>query len=466
MDRSWIVRQVTSIDPIDTRTYYRKTTYDIDCDELNRRGNICGIPNNCSRKLYLPLRNIAKTSPIDIDIIDFSGRSLALAPGSINSHIASLILNGELNKVDANLSSNTQERYCELFFKLLKKDSLTSLDNVLWEKLQSHAGEQRYSRFLALFASIYANRLFSVNFDYSSHSGVKIIKTREMVQGLECKDESTLELQATSIGTVRSNHICVNAPKGTWIKDVELLRGGEPVLSSPRQNVSDIEKPLYVLRYHYLRTVLSDKRLPLVETSRGRVPTGALNPKSNNPQGSGIEGYVLKVYLRPMRSYFLGPHLATMLLSIVMYGVVLGDLLFQHPKVNLNIGAFVPIMILVPTIYSILLNRTDDHKILSAINKRWRYNGYQVALISIVTSILYAFTFVDDSGVSSKYLSAVSAFGLLGMLSPFVRAFRNFMQIGRDVQSSETRTSSDSEEADTSWRRKIGAILKSMFRLS
>ena len=429
IDRSWIIRQVTTITPVDAKTYYRKITYDIDCDEVMRRMRLCHIPVDFAPQLYLPMRIGPKAPPLDIDVTDSSGSSLPMAPGSLNCRIGSYILCGASGYRFASMTSTQQEAHKNLLFKTLRRDSLTLGEKEHLETFTAdHENLDRRNYFRHL-DKLLNNRLFSVNFDCSKQSGTQIIKTKELVQGLSLSGNA-MEFRAPTIGSVRSNHVCVDAPEGTWIKDMELWQNSALVLLKPEDAPN--AKDRYTIRHHYIRSVLADKRLT-----------------SSDDTGNS---YAIKVHLRPMRSYFLGPHVAVMAVSSIIHALLFAATIImcqaspQGQRVSVNIGALVPVVALIPTVYAVFLYRVGEHKILSVLQKNWRAQGYLATVFTIVIAICYALISQNSNGVDALWLLVMSAIGAVVSLIFFAYGFWQFCKLGGDLRESERNSAKASRE--------------------
>lgn len=429
IDRSWIIRQVTTIAPVDAKTYYRKVTYDIDWAEVMRRIKLFGVPEMFASQIYLPMRLGPKTPPLEIDITDSSGASLPMAPGSLNCRIGSYILCGASGTYFARMSFGEQHEYKELLVKILRGNDLTQNESETWAKHLHEEQNLDQQNFRRNLGKLVKNRLFSVNFDCSKQFGTQIIKTKELVQGLSLSG-NTMEFRAPTIGSVRSNHICVDAPEGTWIKDMELWQNGVSV--SPKPDGAPWAKDRYTIRHHYIRSVLVDKRLTSSDDTRN--------------------SYAIKVHLRPMRSYFLGPHVAVMAVSSILHALLFAATIImcqaspQGQRVSVNIGALVPVVALIPTVYAVFLYRVGEHKILSVLQKNWRAQGYLATVFTIVIAICYALVSQNSNGVDALWLLVMSAIGAVVSLIFFAYGFWQFCKLGRDLRESERNSAKASRK--------------------
>ncbi|MBO3724188.1 hypothetical protein J5X07_03945 [Actinomyces bowdenii] len=398
-------------------------TYDIDCDHIEYLIRKHGIPKDFCSLIYLPLRVGPKTPPLEVDVRDASGSPLSLATGAHNTKIVSLILCGYLGSYYSNLNGILKEDLRDAFSSMLRRASLSPKEELAWNRLQADASTVAtfdLRKFLSAFAALTETRVFSVSIGECASSGVRIIKTKEMVKGLELdKNQMTMQLRTSSIGTARSNHISVRAPEGTWIMGMELFRNGERV-PFKRNNIS--EKNDYVIRSHYMRSVLADKNLPSFKT--------------------GASSYTVKIHLRPMRSYFLGPHMAVTAVSLAIHAFLVAMIIVichwsSQSTIPLNTGAFVPVIAIIPTIYAVFLHHVGEHKILSSLQRNWRTQGYLAVSFIILMAILYSLIPSNSDGVDASWLFVASSIGTVVSLAFFAYGFRQFYKLGQDLKNNE-----------------------------
>lgn len=109
----------------------------------------------------------------------------------------------------------------------------------------------------------------------------------------------------------------------------------------------------------------------------------------------------------------------------------------QGQRVSVNIGALVPVVALIPTVYAVFLYRVGEHKILSVLQKNWRAQGYLATVFTIVIAICYALVSQNSNGVDALWLLVMSTIGTVVSLAFFAYGFRQFCKLGGDLKESE-----------------------------
>ena len=332
-DRSWITRQVNSIKLIDTKIYEKRSTYDINCRELRKRAKEYGF------------------SLVGV---------LELASKRESTLIAVSALCGSLGDDYSSLSATVQSVY-----RIALEEALTNpppeddpnrvIETINWLK----EGDNEYRE---MVYRLTGSRLFVVRLDVGM-GATTTLKTREVIPGLTFENGSIV-LWASSIdGRTRSNHLCIEAPEGTWISGVSLAFEDIVVDPHDKRFRDDIhnEGPTYQVQWNYLRSYIVDNNL---KNPRAVANLSNVNDDTiPNEQEKRQDYYTIRARLQPKRSYYLGPHLAVFAISSLVYTLLLivsGLTWFnciggKGPWVPLNISAIVTLMVVLPTAHAAVL---------------------------------------------------------------------------------------------------------------
>ena len=413
IDRSWITRQVNSIKLIDTRIYEKRSTYDINCRELRRRAKEYGFALT-GGAILLPIRVGFADELIDLDIRDKDGGALELASKRESMKIGVSALCGSLGADYNSLSPTVQSVYRVAFEEALTNPSSKNTPSQVMKTINwLKKGDNEYRE---MVYRLTGSRLFVVRLDVGT-GATTTLKTREVIPGLTFENGS-IALWASSIdGRTRSNHLCIEAPEGTWISGVSLAF--EDVVVDPRDERfrDDIrnEGPTYQVQWNYLRSYIVDNNLKNPRTVANL--SNENNDSLPNEEEKRRDYYTVRARLQPKRSYYLGPHLAVFAISSLVYILLLivsgltwfnciGD---EGPWVPLNISAIVTLMVVLPTAHAAVLFYIAEHRVLSELHKQWRLTGYSLSAFNILVAALMTVLPLNDSGF---YVAALPIFVL------------------------------------------------------
>lgn len=405
-DRSWIKRQVNSIKLVDTTIYEKRSTYDINCRELRKRARRYGVSISNGASILLPMRIDDNSEPIEFDIRGESGQCLPLASSEESSLVASLSLCGAIGQKYKDMASQERKECRKMFNNAISGNLQQYREKKLYDQINDEKrDDSEYGH--ALYQLTYG-RLLVARINIGTND-VTIVKTREVAPGMTFNN-GVIELSARSLdGKTRSNHLCVEAPAGTWISRMSLLFENTEVEANDinfRDHPED-KRPTYVLHWNYLRSYIVDRNLKHPHYINSiNTRNKEIKQSSSSYRTEGREYYAIRVYLQPKRSYYLGPHLAVfaisslvyILLAIVSKLTIMGYIGNKGPWVPLNISAIVTLMVVLPTAHAAMLFYTAEHRILSELHKRWRFAGYALSAFNILISALMTVLPLNDTG--------------------------------------------------------------------
>jgi len=405
-DRSWIKRQVNSIKLVDTTIYEKRSTYDINCRELRKRARRYGVSISNGASILLPMRIDDNSEPIEFDIRGESGQCLPLASSEESSLVASLSLCGAIGQKYKDMASQERKECRKMFNNAISGNLQQYREKKLYDQINNEKrDDSEYGH--ALYQLTYG-RLLVARINIGTND-VTIVKTREVAPGMTFNN-GVIELSARSLdGKTRSNHLCVEAPAGTWISRMSLLFENTEVEANDinfRDHPED-KRPTYVLHWNYLRSYIVDRNLKHPHYINSiNTRNKEIKQSSSSYRTEGREYYAIRVYLQPKRSYYLGPHLAVfaisslvyILLAIVSKLTIMGYIGNKGPWVPLNISAIVTLMVVLPTAHAAMLFYTAEHRILSELHKRWRFAGYALSAFNILISALMTVLPLNDTG--------------------------------------------------------------------
>lgn len=413
IDRSWITRQVNSIKLIDTRIYEKRSTYDINCRELRRRAREYGF-SLAGGAILLPIRIGVIDELIDLDVRDKDGGALELASKRESMLIGVSALCGSLGDDYNSLSPTVQSVYRIAFEEALtnplsKNNPSQVMKTINW----LNEGNSEYPE---MVYRLTGSRLFVVRLDVGT-GATTTLKTREVLPGLTFENGS-IALWAMSIdGRTRSNHLCIEAPEGTWISGISLAFEDAIVDPHDERFRDDVHNngPTYRVQWNYLRSYIIDNNLKNPRTV-ANLSIGN-NGVPSNEEGKRRDYYTVRARLQPKRSYYLGPHLAVFAISSLVYILLLivsGLTWFnciggKGPWVPLNISAIVTLMVVLPTAHAAVLFYIAEHRVLSELHKQWRFTGYSLSAFNILVAALMTVLPLNDSGF---YVAALPIFVL------------------------------------------------------
>lgn len=314
-DRSWLLRQVNTIKLVDTKIYEKRSTYDIDCRNLRDRALQCGIDPN--KEIILPLWLGEGNTLIDLDIRDEDGVCLSLIKSDDAEQFMNIALCGALGPTFDDMSSGEQRVCIDMVTAMMNKRPITYSQSRIWKHISN---SQQTFDFINSFYEVRGRKLYAIHLSVQQRSSISIIKTREVIPGLQFTN-GRLELWAKSLDQdVKSNYICVESPNGTWISKMSLLFEGEEVspTDSDYRRDSTCNGPTYSIRDNYSRSLLHSTNL-----KSGRK--ALIASQENFDAWESLKGraaYTVAVELQPKRSYYLGPHLAVFAISSAIYALL------------------------------------------------------------------------------------------------------------------------------------------------
>ena len=412
-DRSWLKRQVNSIRLVDTKIYEKRSTYDLNCRELRKRARRYGVLISGGASILLPMRIDANSEPIEFDIRGESGQCLSLASNEESTLVAALSLCGAVGQKYKDMTAQERQECRRMFSSATSGNLQLYREKKLYDEINNEKrDDSEYGH--ALYQLTYGRLLVArINVGVND---VTIVKTREMVPGMTFSN-GAIELSARSLdGKTRSNHLCVEAPEGTWISRMSLLFENTEIEAGDVnfRDHSEDKGPTYLLHWNYRRSYIVDRNLKHPHhVNSTNTRNKKIKQSSSSYRTEGREYYAIRVYLQPKRSYYLGPHLAVfaisslvyILLAIVSKLTIMGYIGNKGPWVPLNISAIVTLMVVLPTAHAAVLFYTAEHRILSELHKRWRFAGY---ILSAFNILLAALMTVLPLNASNVYVSANS----------------------------------------------------------
>ena len=419
-DRSWLLRQVNTIKLVDTKIYEKRSTYDIDCRNLRDRALQCGIDPN--KEIILPLWLGEGNTLIDLDIRDEDGVCLSLIKSDDAEQFMNIALCGALGPTFDDMSSGEQRVCIDMVTAMMNKRPITYSQSRIWKHISN---SQQTFDFINSFYEVRGRKLYAIHLSVQQRSSISIIKTREVIPGLQFTN-GRLELWAKSLDQdVKSNYICVESPNGTWISKMSLLFEGEEVspTDSDYRRDSTCNGPTYSIRDNYSRSLLHSTNL-----KSGRK--ALIASQENFDAWESLKGraaYTVAVELQPKRSYYLGPHLAVFAISSAIYALLmiisfafLKRWISDDAWVPLNISAIVTLMAVIPTAHAAVLFYGSEHRILSQLYRHWRCTGYALSAFNLILAAsMSVLPLKDGDGyyVSAAWLFTIS---LIGFVTNFV----------------------------------------------
>jgi len=419
-DRSWLLRQVNTIKLVDTKIYEKRSTYDIDCRNLRDRALQCGIDPN--KEIILPLWLGEGNTLIDLDIRDEDGVCLSLIKSDDAEQFMNIALCGALGPTFDDMSSGEQRVCIDMVTAMMNKRPITYSQSRIWKHISN---SQQTFDFINSFYEVRGRKLYAIHLSVQQRSSISIIKTREVIPGLQFTN-GRLELWAKSLDQdVKSNYICVESPNGTWISKMSLLFEGEEVspTDSDYRRDSTCNGPTYSIRDNYSRSLLHSTNL-----KSGRK--ALIASQENFDAWESLKGraaYTVAVELQPKRSYYLGPHLAVFAISSAIYALLmiisfafLKRWISDDAWVPLNISAIVTLMAVIPTAHAAVLFYGSEHRILSQLYRHWRFTGYALSAFNLILAAsMSVLPLKDGDGyyVSAAWLFTIS---LIGFVTNFV----------------------------------------------
>lgn len=419
-DRSWLLRQVNTIKLVDTKIYEKRSTYDIDCRNLRDRALQCGIDPN--KEIILPLWLGEGNTLIDLDIRDEDGVCLSLIKSDDAEQFMNIALCGALGPTFDDMSSGEQRVCIDMVTAMMNKRPITYSQSRIWKHISN---SQQTFDFINCFYEVRGRKLYAIHLSVQQRSSISIIKTREVIPGLQFTN-GRLELWAKSLDQdVKSNYICVESPNGTWISKMSLLFEGEEVspTDSDYRRDSTCNGPTYSIRDNYSRSLLHSTNL-----KSGRK--ALIASQENFDAWESLKGraaYTVAVELQPKRSYYLGPHLAVFAISSAIYALLmiisfafLKRWISDDAWVPLNISAIVTLMAVIPTAHAAVLFYGSEHRILSQLYRHWRFTGYALSAFNLILAAsMSVLPLKDGDGyyVSAAWLFTIS---LIGFVTNFV----------------------------------------------
>lgn len=445
-DRSWLLRQVNTIKLVDTKIYEKRSTYDIDCRNLRDRASQCGIDPN--KEIILPLWLGQQNTLIDLDIRDEYGVCLPLIKSDDAEQFMNIALCGALGPTFDDMSSGEQRVCIDMVTAMMNERPITYSQSRIWKHISN---SQQAFDFINSFYEVRGRKLYAIHLNVQQRESISIIKTREVIPGLQFTN-GRLELWAKSLDEdVASNYICVESPDGTWISNMSLLFEGKeisPTNSEYKRN-STFDGPTYSIQDNYARSLLHSTNL-----KSGRKALITTYGEGNTWESlTGRAAYTVAVELQPKRSYYLGPHLAVFAISSAIYALLmiisfafLRRWISGGAWVPLNISAIVTLMAVIPTAHAAVLFYGSEHRILSQLYRHWRFTGYALSAFNLILAAsMSVLPLKDGDGyyVSAAWLFSISLIGFVTNFVGEVWCFKKFQGLHRkivDTSVSEQQT--------------------------
>lgn len=435
-DRSWLLRQVNTIKLVDTKIYEKRSTYDIDCRSLRDRASQCGIDPN--KEIILPLWLGQQNTLIDLDIRDEYGVCLPLIKSDDAEQFMNIALCGALGPTFDDMSSGEQRVCIDMVTAMMNERPITYSQSRIWKHISN---SQQAFDFINSFYEVRGRKLYAIHLNVQQRESISIIKTREVIPGLQFTN-GRLELWAKSLDEdVASNYICVESPDGTWISNMSLLFEGKeisPTNSEYKRN-STFDGPTYSIQDNYARSLLHSTNL-----KSGRKALITTYGEGNTWESlTGRAAYTVAVELQPKRSYYLGPHLAVFAISSAIYALLmiisfafLRRWISGGAWVPLNISAIVTLMAVIPTAHAAVLFYGSEHRILSQLYRHWRFTGYALSAFNLMLAAsMSVLPLKDGDGyyVSAAWLFSISLIGFVTNFVGEVWCFKKFQGLHRKI---------------------------------
>ncbi len=435
-DRSWLLRQVNTIKLVDTKIYEKRSTYDIDCRNLRDRASQCGIDPN--KEIILPLWLGEQKTLIDLDIRDEYGVCLPLIKSDDAEQFMNIALCGALGPTFDDMSSGEQRVCIDMVTAMMNERPITYSQSRIWKHISN---SQQAFDFINSFYEVRGRKLYAIHLNVQQRESISIIKTREVIPGLQFTN-GRLELWAKSLDEdVASNYICVESPDGTWISNMSLLFEGKeisPTNSEYKKN-STFDGPTYSIQDNYARSLLHSTNL-----KSGRKALITTYGEGNTWESlTGRAAYTVAVELQPKRSYYLGPHLAVFAISSAIYALLmiisfafLRRWISGGAWVPLNISAIVTLMAVIPTAHAAVLFYGSEHRILSQLYRHWRFTGYALSAFNLILAAsMSVLPLKDGDGyyVSAAWLFSISSIGFVTNFVGEVWCFKKFQGLHRKI---------------------------------
>ena len=435
-DRSWLLRQVNTIKLVDTKIYEKRSTYDIDCRNLRDRASQCGIDPN--KEIILPLWLGEQKTLIDLDIRDEYGVCLPLIKSDDAEQFMNIALCGALGPTFDDMSSGEQRVCIDMVTAMMNERPITYSQSRIWKHISN---SQQAFDFINSFYEVRGRKLYAIHLNVQQRESISIIKTREVIPGLQFTN-GRLELWAKSLDEdVASNYICVESPDGTWISNMSLLFEGKeisPTNSEYKKN-STFDGPTYSIQDNYARSLLHSTNL-----KSGRKALITTYGEGNTWESlTGRAAYTVAVELQPKRSYYLGPHLAVIAISSAIYALLmiisfafLRRWISGGAWVPLNISAIVTLMAVIPTAHAAVLFYGSEHRILSQLYRHWRFTGYALSAFNLILAAsMSVLPLKDGDGyyVSAAWLFSISSIGFVTNFVGEVWCFKKFQGLHRKI---------------------------------
>ena len=435
-DRSWLLRQVNTIKLVDTKIYEKRSTYDIDCRNLRDRASQCGIDPN--KEIILPLWLGGQNTLIDLDIRDEYGVCLPLIKSDDAEQFMNIALCGALGPTFDDMSSGEQRVCIDMVTAMMNERPITYSQSRIWKHISN---SQQAFDFINSFYEVRGRKLYAIHLNVQQRESISIIKTREVIPGLQFTN-GRLELWAKSLDEdVASNYICVESPDGTWISNMSLLFEGKeisPTNSEYKRN-STFDGPTYSIQDNYARSLLHSTNL-----KSGRKALITTYGEGNTRESlTGRAAYTVAVELQPKRSYYLGPHLAVFAISSAIYALLmiisfafLRRWISGGAWVPLNISAIVTLMAVIPTAHAAVLFYGSEHRILSQLYRHWRFTGYALSAFNLILAAsMSVLPLKDGDGyyVSAAWLFSISSIGFVTNFVGEVWCFKKFQGLHRKI---------------------------------
>ena len=396
----------------------------------------CGIDPN--KEIILPLWLGQQNTLIDLDIRDEYGVCLPLIKSDDAEQFMNIALCGALGPTFDDMSSGEQRVCIDMVTAMMNERPITYSQSRIWKHISN---SQQAFDFINSFYEVRGRKLYAIHLNVQQRESISIIKTREVIPGLQFTN-GRLELWAKSLDEdVASNYICVESPDGTWISNMSLLFEGKeisPTNSEYKRN-STFDGPTYSIQDNYARSLLHSTNL-----KSGRKALITTYGEGNTWESlTGRAAYTVAVELQPKRSYYLGPHLAVFAISSAIYALLmiisfafLRRWISGGAWVPLNISAIVTLMAVIPTAHAAVLFYGSEHRILSQLYRHWRFTGYALSAFNLILAAsMSVLPLKDGDGyyVSAAWLFSISSIGFVTNFVGEVWCFKKFQGLHRKI---------------------------------
>lgn len=432
-ERSWIRRRVETVQFLDVDTVSRRTTLDVGMAQVR---TFEGSAPFFERRPIVPLAVLSKELLVNFSIWDAADNRLTVVPSDVDSFLVwSALMNlannalgcdvhqqheavsTHIREVVQNFPAEGDSRDDPIVGSWTPKVAFSASDAAAWNRLLSNEPFVRNFRdftfsFLMCTQLVAADHPRVIKFEYH-----QFFPFQPDVAERTGWSATELQVEAPSVGWVRSYHLRVQAPPGTLFTDAGLFRVVEAHAARESRPATTYQRRLTAewAQIHTAKTV---------------------RPAD----------HVMAIRLRPPLAGFLR---AAALVSWFTAGVLIaGRCLMDRTvdSISSRADAAVAILVFGPTLLSAYLVRPDEHAVASRLLRPIRYAVAGSGLIAFVAAASLVLNF-DGHGLLNAWTGfAVVASVIAAWIS--VVAYRTGDDLNRDGDVSATFTDEVVEVSD------------------